>query len=303
MVFRYRVCLLAAICLANIAYSIAYSIASARILSANTPVQTTPTTTVQDRREVAVATDALRRRLVEPDSSGMDGTKSDGNTVPAEQQQQQQLQSVEDGAAAADKPNPEDSADATQQQQQKQPQQDDASGNPHVDSGEMGDQTRASEPPGTDTSGGTTPQDQKPSACTDAKTCNECKTAAQLVESTMQGYTCVFKLDDVNGAIDCQLISKDQAPPTADMCSHHSSNDKTKQQEAAPQDNDWDDDGSGGGSFASVVGISAVLLIGAAFYRFKKGNAGFSADNDNSAPNDFASVMGGAMTAYSKKET
>ena len=301
MTFRYRLCLLVAICLANIAYSIA----STRFMSANNIVQTT--TILQDRRrELAVETDALRRRLVEPDPSEMDGTKSEGNTVPAteHEQQQQQLQSLDDGAAA--KPNPEDSADATQhqQQQQTQPPQNDANGTPQVDSGERGGPTQdATEPPGGDTNGGTSSEDQKPSACTDAKTCNECKTAAQLVESTMQGYTCVFKLDDGNGAIDCQLIPKDQAPPTADMCSHHSTNDKTNQQEAAAQDNDWDDDGSGGGSFASVVGISAVLLIGAAFYRFKKGSAGFSADNGSSTPNDFASVMGGAMTAYSKKET
>lgn len=283
-----------AICLANLAYSIA----SARL------AQTT-TATVQDHRALAVETAVLRRRLVEPDSPGIDETKSEGNTG----QTQQKLQSLDDGAAAAAKSNTEDSTAGTQQPQATP---DDASGTPPVDSGKAGGggagdtkyQTPdTTDPPPGGTGGGTTPQDQKSSACSDAKTCKDCKTAAQLIESIMEGYTCVFKVDDANGAIDCQLIPKDQAPPTVDMCSHDSPNDNSKHKQEATQDNDWDDDASGGGGFASVVGISAVLLIGMAIYRFKKGQSGFPADNGNSTPNDFASVMGGAISAYSKKET
>jgi hypothetical protein len=286
-----------AICLANLAYSIA----SARL------AQTTATP--QDHRAVVVETAALRRRLVEPDPSGIDETKSEGNTVPT----QQKLQSLDVDAAAGTKPNPEDIAAGTQQPQATP---DDASGAAKVDSdkeaaGGGGDskyQTPdTTEPPAVTPAGGTgggdTPQDQKSSACSDAKTCKDCKTAAQLVENIMDGYTCVFKVDDTDGAIDCQLTPKDQAPPTVDMCSHQSPKDNAKQQQEATQDNDWDDDASGGGGFASVVGISAVLLFGVAIYRFKKGKSGFSADSGNSTANDFASVMGGAMSAYSKKET
>lgn len=141
--------------------------------------------------------------------------------------------------------------------------------------------------------------DPQSTVCNEARTCEECQTAAQKVQVETKGSTtCVFTSDDPTAvAIVCQVLPKDQAHvELADMCSHQ----KHSSQKGTQGTENEEEDDSGGGGFSFVVGLFVLAVAGVAFYRFKKGNSGFGSDG---IVNDFASVMGGKRSTYHKTET
>ena len=136
--------------------------------------------------------------------------------------------------------------------------------------------------------------DEPSAICARATTCENCKAAAQSVETALQEMsTCVFKGDEKGATSGCQLIPKKEAPTAlAEMC--------LKQQSSQKETQISEDDDSGRGGFSFVVGLFVLTVASVAFYRFKKGKMGFGGD---AIVNDFASVMSGTRAPYHKSET
>jgi hypothetical protein len=148
---------------------------------------------------------------------------------------------------------------------------------------------------------GSPPAEEAKNACADATNCKDCQTAGMLTQSTTQGFTCFWKIEEA--AAPCKLVQQSDAP-TGDMC--ETTNTPTARASDA-NDSSWDDDEGGGSGFTMVIGFLAVVLLGGAAYRFRKNAAGFGdgEDGKSTAVSDFGSILGSvtSRSAYSKSET
>ena len=269
MMLRYRLFLVGAICLLNVVYCIGTAYTSSDISD-------------------STATESVRRRLVDPDAAKITTAEDTPAEDKAAEVKAEEVVVAETTTPVVVKSaEPEQTPDATTT----------GTTQPPMPNADIDTPKNSSDPKIISDIESVIP----PSACADAKTCEECKTAGMLVQSTTaQVDTCVVvQMDGDNGEVDCHLVPLAEVPAT-DMCL------KTVETQKMKGSTDNHDDDDGGGSFFNLsVGLLALVLLGAAYMRFKKGKKGLSlgGDGDASVTTEFGSILGSNMSSYSKSET